>query len=151
MIKLPIEGKGLDAIIRVTTGAAMAVEAAAPPSAPDHQSEERVGRLAEELERLRKLVDEEIPQGEAGELYLETLKEKAGEFDESGNLLDAFHLYRRALRIDPKNIDALYHIATIYYSAGLKKKAAECLQAVLEIDPSQERAAESLEEIENEF
>lgn len=120
MVKLPIEGKGLQAIIRDTSHGVsdMAVE--------------------------------NVPEGADRELFLEALKERASEFDKSGNLLDAFHLYRRVLRIDQSDMKALYNVATIYYSAGMTERAVECLHAILEVDPSQELAAENLEEIEGE-
>ena len=177
MSELPIKGEGLDAIIRATTGddfvfetggeelkreieklrgrleEALKREEAAVSSLESRlaEREEEIGRLREELRGLRKITGDEFPQGAARDLMIDTLREKAEEFDRAGNLLDSFHLYRRVLRLDPANIDALYQIATAYYSAGLKKKAVECLRAILEIDPSQERAAESLEAIEEEL
>ncbi len=118
---LPIKGSGLKAIIRDTS------HEASPASDEGN-----------------------IPEGADRELFIEALKERALEFDQNGNLLDAFHLYRRVLRIDPSDTGTLYNIATIYYSADMKQKAVECLRAILEIDPSAELAAESLEEIEAE-
>ncbi|VAX22827.1 hypothetical protein MNBD_NITROSPINAE01-1773 [hydrothermal vent metagenome] len=119
MSKLPIKGQGLKAIIR------------------DTSRESSIGSG-----------EGNIPEGADRKLFIETMKERALEFDQNGNLLDAFHLYRRVLRIDPTDTNTLYSLATIYYSADMKHKAVECLRAILEIDPSAELAAESLEEIE---
>jgi len=114
------------------------------------EHEKKYMSCREELENLRRTVAREIPVGEEAKLVIARLREKAEQFDRNQNLLDAFYLYRRIIRLDPKNIDAFYEVAAIYYSVDLFDKAAECLRAILEIDPSQSRAAESLEEIENE-
>jgi len=82
------------------------------------------------------------------EMELEALRAKADEFDRKGNLLDAFHLYRRIIRLNQEDIGALYRIATIYYSVGMGDKAAQALRFILELDPDQQRAAESLAELE---
>ncbi len=113
--------------------------------------EKKYASCHEELENLRKTIAREMPVGEEAKLVIAGLKEKAEQFDRNQNLLDAFYLYRRIIRLDPENIDAFYEVAAIYYSVDLFDKAAECLRAILEIDPSQSRAAESLEEIENEY
>lgn len=109
-----------------------------------------IAKLKAEITELKKTVSEEIPQGAGRELLADTLKEKGEEFDKAGNLLDAFHLYRRALRLYPDDIETLYKLAVIYFSADMKVKTIECLRAILEIDPSHQRAAESLEQIESE-
>ncbi|MDH5636923.1 MAG: hypothetical protein OEZ04_00360 [Nitrospinota bacterium] len=82
------------------------------------------------------------------EMELEALRAKADEFDRKGNLLDAFHLYRRIIRLNPEDIGALYRIATIYYSVGMGDKAAQALRFILELDPGQQKAVESLAELE---
>jgi tetratricopeptide (TPR) repeat protein len=110
-----------------------------------------IKKLSDESQSLRHTLDAEIPQGQARELLMATLEEGAKEFDRAGNLLDAFHLYRRVLRFDPQNIHALYEIATIYYSAGILPQSAESLRLILEIDPAQKKAKESLEAIEVEM
>lgn len=151
MASLPIMGKGLETIFRVTTGQAASEAGVAYSSDLAEELEAKdseIGELRRELSRLEKIVEEEFPQGEARELLVEALKKKAEALDKSGNLLDAFHLYRRVLRLAPKDMETLYNIATIYYSADLLGKASECLRMILEIDPGQEKAAESLEEIE---
>ncbi|MGK7344192.1 MAG: tetratricopeptide repeat protein [Candidatus Nitrospinota bacterium M3_3B_026] len=151
MLKLPIKGEGLGAIIKSTTGGVPGAGAKEDTALKKklRARENEVENLRKEADRLRKTLDKEIPQGKGRELYIETLKERAAQSDGEGNLLDAFHLYRRVLRLDPEDIEALYQVATIYYSAGLKGKAAQILRAILEIDPSQERAAESLESMED--
>ena len=176
MTRLPIQGKGLDAIIRDTIA-----EPLEPAVDPAQIAELKAGResekartaalekavadreaLAEKLkaeiekvstesQSLRRTLDTEIPQGEARELLIETLEKSAAEFDRAGNLLDAFHLYRRVLRLDPHNIRALYEIAAIYYSAGILPQSAESLRLILEIAPAQKKAKESLEAIEEEM
>lgn len=152
-MRLPIKGEGLGAIIKSTVaglpGAGEDEAGTASLREKLETAEAEARKLREETERLKKTLDKEIPQGKGRELYIETLKEGALRCDREGNLLDAFHLYRRVLRLDPEDIEALYQVATIYYSAGLKDKAAQTLRAILEIDPSQERAAESLESMED--
>jgi len=110
-----------------------------------------IEKVSTESQSLRRTLDTEIPQGEARELLIETLEKSAAEFDRAGNLLDAFHLYRRVLRLDPHNIRALYEIAAIYYSAGILPQSAESLRLILEIAPAQKKAKESLEAIEEEM
>ena len=176
MTRLPIQGRGLDAIIRDTL--AEPLEQPADPAqiaeAKAEQEREKartialektvadrdalaeklkaqIAKLAGESQSLRRTLDTEIPQGQARELLMETLEKGAKEFDQAGNLLDAFHLYRRVLRFDPQNIHALYEIATIYYSAGILPQSAESLRLILEIDPAQKKAKESLEAIEEEM
>jgi tetratricopeptide (TPR) repeat protein len=176
MTRLPIQGRGLDAIIRDTL--AEPLEQPADPAqiaeAKAEQEREKartialektvadrdalaeklkaqIAKLADESQSLRRTLDTEIPQGQARELLMETLEKGAKEFDQAGNLLDAFHLYRRVLRFDPQNIHALYEIATIYYSAGILPQSAESLRLILEIDPAQKKAKESLEAIEEEM
>lgn len=176
MTRLPIHGRGLDAIIRDTL--AEPLEAPADPAliaqaqaelereksradTLEKEATERealaeklkaqIASLADEGQALRRTLDTEIPQGEARQMLLETLEKGAKEFDQAGNLLDAFHLYRRVLRFDPQNIGALYETATIYYSAGILPQAAETLRLILEIDPEQKKARESLEAIEEEM
>lgn len=176
MTRLPIQGKGLDAIIRDTLAEplepdvdpaviaelkagresekarATALEkAVADRDALAEKLKEEMEKLAAESQSLRRTLDVEIPRGEARGLLVETLEKSAAEFDRSGNLLDAFHLYRRVLRLDPQNIRALYEIAAIYYSAGILPQSAESLRLILEIDPSQKKAKESLEAIEEEM
>lgn len=176
MTRLPIQGRGLDAIIRDTLAEPVApvIDPAQAVEAKAEQEREKaraialekavadrealaeklkaeIAKLAGESQSLRRTLDAEIPQGEARELLLETLEKGAKEFDRAGNLLDAFHLYRRVLRFDPQNIQALYEIATIYYSAGILPQSAESLRLMLEIDPSQKKAKESLEAIEEEM
>lgn len=176
MTTLPIQGKGLDAIIRDTM--ADPVAPVADPSLIAQVNAERekeksratslekavadrealaeklkaeIEKLAVESQSLRRTLDTEIPQGEAREMLIETLEKGAKEFDRGGNLLDAFHLYRRVLRFDPQNIGALYEIAAIYYSAGILPQSAESLRLILEIDPAQKKAKESLDAIEEEM
>lgn len=176
MTSLPIQGKGLDAIIRDTLAdpvapvgdpaqmaqikaerekeksRAMALEkTVADKEGLAEKLKAEIAKLAEESHSLRRTLDAEIPQGEARELLIETLEKGAKEFDQGGNLLDAFHLYRRVLRFDPLNIRALYEIAAIYYSAGILPQSAESLRLILEIDPAQKRAKDSLEAIEEEM
>ena len=86
--------------------------------------------------------------GEDVAMQIEALRVKAADFDRKGNLLDAFHLYRRIIRLNPADSGALYQIAELYYSAGMISKAIEVLRMVLELDPAHERAAESLGELE---
>jgi tetratricopeptide (TPR) repeat protein len=176
MTRLPIQGRGLDAIIRDTLAEpftpavdpaqvaelkagreseksrALSLEkAVAERDALAGKLKAQIVRLEDDSRSLRRTLDEEIPQGEARELLVETLEKGAQEFDRAGNLLDAFHLHRRVLRLDPQNIRALYEIAAIYYSAGILPQSAESLQMILEIDPAQARAKESLEAVEEEM
>jgi tetratricopeptide (TPR) repeat protein len=176
MTRLPIQGKGLDAIIRDTlaepleqpadpaqiaeakageerekTRASALEKAIADRDAQAEKLKTEIAKLSDESQSLRRTLDTEMPQGQARELLMETLEEGAKEFDQAGNLLDAFHLYRRVLRFDPQNIHALYEIATIYYSAGILPQSAESLRLILEIDPTQKKAKESLEAIEEEM
>lgn len=176
MTRLPIQGKGLDAIIRDTIAeplepsvdpaqiaelkagresekarASALEKAVADREALAEKLKAEIEKLSDEGQSLRRTLDTEIPQGEARELLIETLEKSAEEFDRAGNLLDAFHLYRRVLRLDQQNIHALYEIAAIYYSAGILPQSAESLRLILEIDPAQKKAKESLEAIEEEM
>ena len=118
----------------------------------------KLGKQVAELERRIAALsmaaverEKEIKAKSAGggaELELETLRARADEFGRKGNLLDAFHLYRRIIRMNPEDISALYRIAGIYYSAGLIGKAAQALRIILELDPDQKEASESLMELE---
>ena len=107
-------------------------------------------RLEEEMKELAQKATEpaaSAPRMDSDqEMELDALRAKAGEFDRKGNLLDAFYLYRRIIRMNPNDIDALYHVATIYYSAGMTVKAKSVLQLIVDMDPGQQRAMESLEE-----
>lgn len=176
MTRLPIQGRGLDAIIRDTMAEPLEQPADPAQIAEAKAGQERekaralelekavadrtafaeklkaeIAKLAEEGQSLRRTLDTEVPQGQAREMLIATLEEGAKEFDQAGNLLDAFHLYRRVLRFDPQNIHALYEIATIYYSAGILPQSAETLRLIQEIDPTQKKAKESLEAIEAEM
>jgi len=155
MRTLPIQGAGLEAIVRDTTGDDFS--RGGDPAGLSGKIEALRGRLAEketaaaalgaEVRALKKTIAEEIPGAEGSDLAIDTFIGRAREFNREGNLLDAFHLYRRILRLDPRHIDALYELATIYYSADLTGRAAECLRAIIEIDPSQTRAADSLAQL----
>ncbi len=175
MRRLPIEGKGLGAIIRDTTrdepGVVSEEDRAELESVKRDFKEKSVSYtkriedlrselsgqeakaqfLENEIIYLKKIFADEIPQTEDAELMIETFRRKAEEFERKKNLLDAFYLYRRIIKLDPQNINALYQLATIYYSVDFPGKAAECLRAILEIDPDHTEAAESLEEIEREL
>lgn len=152
---------GLDAIIRDTTGDE-------PPGEQAKERDELKASLDAAREELRTLKSKEesaerelaavkkafagdVPEMDDKEMMVAAMNEKAGRFFRDNNLLDAFYLYRRIIRTDPANIGALYRLAAIYYSADILDKAAECLRVILEIDPAQERAAESLREIEAEL
>ncbi len=138
MTKIAIQGAGLDAIIRDTT-----------KKRPSEEKE--TDSLKEEPEKLEKNMGVEAAEGQDRELLIETLKKRAAEFDDGENLLDAFHLYRRVLRLKPDDVEALYQLATMYYSAEMRDKAIECLYAILEIDPEHRRAAENLAELKGEY
>ncbi|MDH5477575.1 MAG: hypothetical protein OEY50_04535 [Nitrospinota bacterium] len=109
-------------------------------------------RLEEEMKELAQKATEpaaSAPRMDSDqEMELDALRAKAGEFDRKGNLLDAFYLYRRIIRMNPNDIESLYHVATIYYSAGMTVKAKSVLQLIVDMDPGQQRAMESLEELE---
>lgn len=143
MTKILIEGAGLDAIIRDTTKKR--------PSGNEGATDKEIKSLKEELEQLKKKVDVEAIEGQDRKMLIDTLKKRAEEFDDGENLLDAFHLYRRVLRLAPDDVEALYQLATMYYSADMREKAMECLYAILEIDPDHKRAAENLEELKGEY
>ncbi|VAX21553.1 hypothetical protein MNBD_NITROSPINAE04-1310 [hydrothermal vent metagenome] len=171
MERLSIEGKGLEAIIRDTSKDIPAPRENADEAQVEALKKEaslykgkieklrsrltrqegKASSLENEMERLKKIFTDEIPQSEDPELVIETFREKAEEFDRKKNLLDAFYLYRRIIRMDQQNVNALYQLATIYYSADFPSKAAELLRAILEIQPDHAGAAESLEEIEREL
>ena len=169
MKKLPIKGEGLGAIIKDTLASppepsadpeeiarlkkALEEEASKAESYASkvEESETAAQNLSREVDELRKKLDEEIPRGDAREMLIDTMRETAKKFDAAGNILDSFHLYRRILRINPDDLGALYEIATIYYSAGLASRAAECLRALLELAPNDSRAAENLAAIEEEL
>lgn len=175
MTRLPIQGRGLDAIIRDTIAEPFAPsvdttqigelkaqterekarvaeleKTVADKEALAEALKADIARLSEESRSLRKTLDTEIPQGDAREILIETLRKAADGFDKKGNLLDAFHLHRRILRLDPHNIPSLYEVAAIYYSAGILRQSVETLRLIVEIDPSQTRAKESLEAMEEE-
>ncbi|MBI5814364.1 MAG: hypothetical protein HZB29_01995 [Nitrospinae bacterium] len=169
MAKLPIMGRGLDAIIRDTVAdsprpavdpeeIARLKKAIEEEVSKGAQLAARLGekevlaeKLSEEVKGLRGKLDEEIPQGPARDILVETMRQSADKFDKAGNLLDAFHLYRRILRIAPDDIGALKEVATIYYSAGFLERAAECLRMIVEIEPSNAKTAENLAAIEEEM
>ncbi|VAX22582.1 hypothetical protein MNBD_NITROSPINAE03-277 [hydrothermal vent metagenome] len=171
MARPPIKGKGLEAIIRDTSKdmpalrenvneaevEALKKEASLYKSKMEKLRSRLTGQegkacsLENEIERLKKMFTDEIPESEDPELMIETFREKAEEFDRKKNLLDAFYLYRRIIRMDQQNVNALYQLATIYYSADFPSKAAELLRAILEIQPDHAGAIESLEEIEREL
>jgi tetratricopeptide (TPR) repeat protein len=109
---------------------------------------DRWERVVRERDHLRRAVDTDLPQGEAKRVLIEALLTKGEEHRRGGNLLDAFHLFRRVLRLDPAHVGALKNVAAIYYSAGLLGPTAEALRGVVELDPSQTKAAESLAAVE---
>ncbi len=94
--------------------------------------------LVNEIESLRKTVFEEMPNEDEVELVVKTLRERAEKFERGENLLDAFNIYRRILRLSPSDLKALYCLATIYYSAGIVGRAINCLEAILEWDSTQD-------------
>lgn len=162
MAKPVIKGDGLFAIIKNTsenavplnkgTVTASSVEEQKNASSELDEIKEKIGKeelelagLTEKVKELRVVLNEEMPEGIDRENILLALKERARSFDDAENLLDAFHLYRRILRIDSADIEALYNLASIYYSADLEEKSAECLEAILDIDPSEARAGEWLD------
>ncbi len=112
------------------------------------EMKDRLATLTRERDHLRRTIDTELPQGEAKELLVTTLYEKGEEHEKRGNLLDAFHLYRRVLRLAPTHVDALLKVATIYYSAGLLLPAAEALRGVVELVPDRAKVAEQLAVVE---
>jgi len=186
-MKLPIQGAGLDAIIRgaPTTPPAvdspaveeahqeLARKAQAAEEALNRQRQEcdkAVAELREELTslrkgadkavanereaqktlqtenaRLQKIINDDYPTGAARRLMVDSLFARAEEFEnDDENLLDAFHLYRRIIRLDPSHIPALYAIATLYYSVDIEEKAVEVLEAIVELAPHEQRARETL-------
>ncbi|MBI4667280.1 MAG: hypothetical protein HY751_12830 [Nitrospinae bacterium] len=176
MKSLPIRGMGLDAVIKDTLAdppapqpdpevtarlkAALEKESSALAETQELlrlrnaallEMDGEKARLASERDRLEKELAEWVPGGAGRELLLAALKERAETFGRAGNLLDAFHLYRRALRLNPLDTGLLYEIATIYYSAGLYHPSAECLRAIVELAPGHERAAENLKALEEEL
>lgn len=171
MSRLPIKGKGLEAIIRDTSkeqpeqdnGVDKAELDALKTETSSHKSqmeqlrmklaeqESKAASLENEITYLKNIFTDEIPKNEDPELMIETFREKAEEFDRKSNLLDAFYLYRRIIRMDQQNVNALYQLATIYYSADFPSKAVELLRAIVEIEPDHAEAKESLEEIEREL
>ncbi|MBI4828766.1 MAG: tetratricopeptide repeat protein [Nitrospinae bacterium] len=141
----PRRGLGLRAIIRDTTGDPVPGELSrAEVEALRRSFEEAAKGKEAELEALRAKLREELPGPEEMPMAVAALREKARQFEQRGNLLDAFHLYRRIIRLDPRDTGALYQLAALYYSVELTEKAAEILTMILEIDPGQTRAAESL-------
>ncbi len=116
----------------------------------DEKEKEIIG-LLKKLDEKQKLIDEEFPEGGAQELLIESYIQRATEFEQEENLLDAFYLCRKIIRLDPKNIKALYAVSAIYYSADLLEKSIKVLGFILEIDPAQERAKQSLAAIKREL
>lgn len=171
MGRLPIKGKGLGAIIRDTSkdrpnrddSAGNAEFEALKTETSSYKNqiaelrlklteqERKAVSLESDIAHLKKIFIDEIPKSEDPELMIETFREKAEEFDRKNNLLDAFYLYRRIIRMDQRNVNALYQLATIYYSADFPSKAVELLKAIVEIQPDHTKAADSLEEIEREL
>ena len=49
-----------------------------------------------------------------------------------------------ALKLDPKNVKALYRLGTAKQEQGETKEATECMQKVLELDPSNKAAGKAL-------
>ncbi len=143
MAVLPIKGRGLDAIIRNTTDSDITSDSL--PATPEEMAR-LISWFKDEFE-LARLGDGSIETG--SDENLAELYSKAENFEKKKNPLDAFHLYRRIIRIDRKNIAALYRIATIYYSAGLLSKTISALTALVELDPDNKRAKASLKAIQS--
>ena len=78
---------------------------------------------------------------------IDALRARGEELYGKGILLEAFYIYRRIIRLDPHDLDALHRVATIYHSAGMSAQAAEVLEMMLEIDPANARAARALRSI----
>jgi predicted TPR repeat methyltransferase len=51
--------------------------------------------------------------------------------------------YEAISRLTPRDIDALFKLATLYEGAGDVKKAKETYERILELDPDNEKAAEA--------
>jgi len=148
----PRKGLGLGAIIRDTTGDPAPGELSRAQVEELRRSFEQTTREKdEELAALRAKLKEELPGPEEMPMAVAALREKARQFEQRGNLLDAFHLYRRIIRLDPRDTGALYQLATLYYSVDLTEKAVEILTMILEIDPGQSRAAESLKALKERY
>jgi tetratricopeptide (TPR) repeat protein len=63
---------------------------------------------------------------------------------EEGRLKAAAEAYRAALRIEPRDAEALNNLGLVYSAAGLFDQAAEQLRAALEIEPRYPEAAYNL-------
>lgn len=61
-----------------------------------------------------------------------------------GNLQEAEQHFIRALEMDPKNIDTHFALADFYQQQGLKFKAFKHLNAILKLQPSNQRALDML-------
>jgi tetratricopeptide (TPR) repeat protein len=61
-----------------------------------------------------------------------------------GNLKEAEQFFLRALEVDPKKIDTHFALADFYQQQGLKFKAFKHLNAILKLEPSNQRALDML-------
>jgi tetratricopeptide (TPR) repeat protein len=155
-----VKGKGIMAVIRQEGGGLPAAggKSQAPAVSELMLLLDEKAREAEKLKAriagMEKLIEElsRRPPPPAFEddspLAIDALRAKGEELYRKGVLLDAFYVYRRIIRLNPHDVDALYRVATIYHSARMSAKAADVLRMILEIDPSQARAGESLRELE---
>ncbi len=75
------------------------------------------------------------------------LVELGFEFRKRGLLDKALEAFQRALALDPRNVPALYHEASVLLEMGKPVKAEEVYWTVLEIEPTHAQTAKALGEL----
>ena len=72
------------------------------------------------------------------------LKELVRKLQEAGKAMDAEKHLLHALEIDPRSVESHFALVDFYQAQGLKFKAFKHLNIILQLDPQNQRALDSL-------
>ena len=62
--------------------------------------------------------------------------------------VEAVSAFEKAISVEPGNIDNRYQLAELYYIEGNKDESRKHIEAILEIEPDNQRALKALETLD---